>query len=66
VRYAILDIESTGGKRGEEGIMDIAIFQYDGRDIIDCFASLVNPEREVLPYVQRLHWYISQIIAFSA
>lgn len=54
MRYSILDIESTGGKRGEEAIIDIAIFQYDGRNIIDCFASLVNPEREVLPYVQKL------------
>ena len=28
--YAIIDIESTGGDYDEEGITEIAIYQYDG------------------------------------
>ncbi|MBL4662668.1 MAG: GIY-YIG nuclease family protein, partial [Flavobacteriaceae bacterium] len=49
--YAILDIETTGGKYNEEGITEIAIYRFDGHKIVDQFASLVNPEREIQPFV---------------
>ncbi len=52
--YAILDIETTGGKYNEEGITEIAIYKYDGHDIIDQFISLINPEREIQPFVVNL------------
>lgn len=52
--YAILDIETTGGKYNEEGITEIAIYKYDGHDIVDQFISLVNPEREIQPFVVNL------------
>ena len=48
--YAILDIETTGGKYNEEGITEIAIYKYDGHKVVDKFISLVNPEREIQPY----------------
>ena len=44
--YAVLDIESTGGKYNEEGIMEIAIYRFDGQRIVEKFISLINPERE--------------------
>ena len=52
--YAILDIETTGGKYNEEGITEIAIYKYDGHQIVDQFISLVNPEREIQPFVVNL------------
>lgn len=52
--YAILDIETTGGKFNEEGITEIAIYKYDGHQIIDQFISLVNPEKEIQAFVVRL------------
>jgi len=52
--YAILDIESTGGKYNEEGIMEIAIHRFDGEKVLDQFISLVNPEREIQPFVMKL------------
>ncbi|MEO9513524.1 MAG: exonuclease domain-containing protein [Flavobacteriaceae bacterium] len=52
--YAILDIESTGGKYNEEGIMEIAIHKFDGHQVVDKFMSLVNPEREIQPFVVKL------------
>ncbi len=52
--YAILDIETTGGKYNEEGITEIAIYKFDGHQIIDQFVSLVNPEREIQPFVVNL------------
>ncbi|AEM72461.1 DNA polymerase III, epsilon subunit [Allomuricauda ruestringensis DSM 13258] len=52
--YAILDIESTGGKYNEEGITEIAIHRFDGYQIVDKFICLVNPEREIQPFVAKL------------
>ena len=52
--YAIIDIETTGGKYNEEGITEIAIHKFDGIDIIDSFVSLVNPEKEIQPFVVNL------------
>ncbi|WP_350292051.1 exonuclease domain-containing protein [uncultured Croceitalea sp.] len=52
--YAILDIESTGGKYNEEGIMEIAIHRFDGHKVVDKFISLINPERDIQPFVVNL------------
>lgn len=52
--YAILDIESTGGKYNEEGIIEIAVHRFDGHEVVDTFISLVNPERDIQPYVAKL------------
>lgn len=52
--YAILDIETTGGKYNEEGITEIAIYRFDGHKITDQFISLINPERTIQPFVVNL------------
>lgn len=52
--YAILDIETTGGQYNEEGITEIAIYKFDGHEVVDQFISLVNPEREIQPFVVKL------------
>lgn len=52
--YAILDIETTGGKFNEEGITEIAIHKFDGHQIVDQFISLVNPERPIQEFVVKL------------
>lgn len=49
--YAILDIETTGGKFNEEGITEIAIYKFDGQKVVDQFISLVNPEQPIQPFV---------------
>lgn len=52
--YSILDIETTGGKYDEEGITEIAIHKFDGHRVVDQFISLVNPEKEIQPFVVKL------------
>ncbi len=52
--YAILDIETTGGQFNEEGITEIAIYKYDGHEIVDQFISLINPEKPIQPFVVKL------------
>ena len=54
ILYAILDIETTGGKYNEEGITEIAIYKFDGNEVVDQFISLINPERDIQPFVVKL------------
>ena len=60
--YAILDIETTGGKYDEEGITEIAIYRHDGEQITDQFSSLVNPQIEIQPFVQKLTGISSKML----
>jgi len=52
--YAVVDVETTGGKYNEEGITEIAIYKFDGNEIVDQFISLINPERPIQPFVVNL------------
>ncbi len=60
--YAILDIETTGGKYNEEGITEIAIYKFDGHQVVDQFISLVNPERPIQPFVANLTGINNQML----
>lgn len=52
--YAIIDIEATGGQVGTEKIIDIYIYRFNGETVEDQFGSMVNPERPIDFYVQKL------------
>ncbi|WP_288984796.1 exonuclease domain-containing protein [uncultured Flavobacterium sp.] len=52
--YCILDIETTGGQYNEEGITEIAIYKFDGHEVVDQLISLVNPEKPIQPFVVKL------------
>lgn len=54
VRYAILDIETTGGNANTDRITEIAIYLHDGERVVDEFVSLINPERRIPPFISRL------------
>ena len=63
--FAILDVETTGGKFNEEKITEIAIFIYNGEKIIDKFQSLINPFKEIQPFVQRLTGINNELVKDS-
>lgn len=52
--YSIVDIESNGGPYRKENIIEIAIYRYDGHEVVDQFISLVNPESDITSFVQKL------------
>ena len=52
--YSIIDIESNGAGFRKESIIEIAIYKYDGHEIVDQFISLINPENEITHFVQKL------------
>lgn len=52
--YAVVDIEATGGNHKNGKIIEIAIYIYDGKNIIDEYATLINPEVKIDWYVTKL------------
>ncbi len=46
-KYAIIDIETTGGMLRRDKIIEVAVVVHDGKQIIDRFESLVKPGRSL-------------------
>lgn len=61
--YCVVDIETSGGKFNEEGITEIAIYKYNGSEIIDQLISLVNPEKPIQPFVVKLTGINDRMVA---
>ncbi len=53
-KYAIIDIETTGGLLKRDKITEIAIVVHDGHQVVDTFQSLVNPGRSIPTHISRL------------
>jgi DNA polymerase III subunit epsilon len=52
--YAIVDIETTGGFAGKSKITEIAVVVYDGKEIVDTYETLLNPQQIVPNYITGL------------
>ncbi|MFN2439541.1 MAG: exonuclease domain-containing protein [Chitinophagaceae bacterium] len=50
--YAIVDIETTGGYAASNGIIEIAIKVFDGKEIVEQYETLVNPGQPIPKYIQ--------------
>ena len=47
--YAVVDIETTGGRSNRDKITEIGIVRHDGVNILDTYQTLINPEASI-PY----------------
>jgi len=54
VVYAIIDIETTGGNPYRDKITEVAVFVHDGKRIVKEYATLINPERGIPPFITRM------------
>jgi DNA polymerase-3 subunit epsilon len=45
--YAVVDIETTGSRPGDDRITEIAIVVHDGEQVVDSYTTLINPERAI-------------------
>lgn len=54
MKYAIIDIEATGGSPKRDKITEVAIYLYDGNQVVDSFISLINPETDIPPFIRKL------------
>jgi DNA polymerase III subunit epsilon len=62
-QYAIIDIETTGLKAGQERITEIAILIHDGQSVIEEFSTLINPEIKIPYYITQLTGINDQMVA---
>lgn len=61
-KYAIIDVETTGGSARRERLTEIAIAIHDGRNVLDTFESLINPERPIPPFIQNLTGITNEMV----
>ncbi len=61
--YSIVDIETTGGSKGNGRITEIAIYKFDGEQIVDKFITLINPEAYIPDYITRLTNITNEMVA---
>ena len=52
--YSVVDIETTGGVQGNNKITEIAVVQVQTGEVINQWASLINPERSIPPFITKL------------
>ena len=54
MKYAIVDIETTGGHANANGITEIAILIHDGVMVIESYNTLINPGAPIPIHIQAL------------
>jgi len=63
MKYAIVDIETSGGSWQRDRITEIAIYVHDGKRIVDEFKTLVNPETHIPYYITKLTGITNEMVA---
>ncbi len=63
--YAIIDVETTGGSPVVEKITEIAVVVHNGKNIVDEFCSLVNPEKKIPYFITNLTGITNAMVADS-
>ena len=61
-KYAIIDIETTGGLIKRDKITEVAIVIHDGNKIIDTYETLVNPERSIPEFISRMTGITNEMV----
>lgn len=51
VTFVVFDLETTGGSPTDDAITEIGAVKYRGGEVIGEFATLVNPGREIPPFI---------------
>jgi DNA polymerase-3 subunit epsilon len=54
LKFAVVDLETTGGHKELNRIMEIGIALMDGSDIVDTYHALVDPGHPITPFVREL------------
>lgn len=61
--YAIVDIETTGSYAAANGITEISIHLFDGRQVTEKFESLINPGQSIPRYIQAMTGITDEMVA---
>lgn len=61
--YAVVDIETTGGRKGGNSITEIAVVKVRNQEIISEWSSLINPQRHIPAHINRLTGISNSMVA---
>lgn len=61
--YAIVDIETTGGNASGSRITEIAIIIHDGKNVLERYETLVNPQQDIPPSIFGLTGINNEMVA---
>lgn len=60
--YAIVDIETTGGRADYHGITEIAVIVHNGKQKVDSFHTLLNPQQYVPEFITHLTGITNEMV----
>ncbi|MBL7786971.1 MAG: GIY-YIG nuclease family protein [Chitinophagales bacterium] len=63
--YAIIDVEATGGSPRRDRLTEVAIYLFDGQNVVDHFQTLINPEINISPFITSLTGITDEMVAES-
>lgn len=52
--YVVLDVETTGGKAGNDRVIEIGAVKVQAGEVLDTFSTLINPQRYIPSFITRL------------
>jgi DNA polymerase-3 subunit epsilon len=64
-KFAIVDIETTGGIANNNRITEIAIVLFNGKEVEGSFNKLINPQMPIQPYVQGMTGITNAMVALE-
>lgn len=53
-KYVVIDIETTGLSPGQNSIIEVAAIKVEGGMEINCFQTLVNPDKRISPKITKM------------
>jgi DNA polymerase-3 subunit epsilon len=63
MKYAVVDIETTGGYASGNGITEISIHIHDGDQVVDTWETLINPEQYIPSHIEALTGINNEMVA---
>jgi DNA polymerase III subunit epsilon len=63
--YSIVDIETTGGSAKGNKIIEISIFCFDGKKVVDEYHSLINPGTRVPGFITSLTGITEEMLEYA-
>jgi DNA polymerase-3 subunit epsilon len=63
MKYAVVDIETTGGYASGNGITEISIHIHDGDQVVETWETLINPEQYIPSHIEALTGINNEMVA---
>ncbi len=61
-KFAIIDIETTGGNPRMDKITEICIHLFDGEQVIDSFTTLINPQTPIPYFITKMTGITNEMV----